>query len=234
MLWYGYDITFLLLIPAMIAAFIAQIRMQSAYAKYRDVPNQKGFTGAQVAQQLLLSAGLSDIRIEVAPGELTDHYDPQARVLRLSQGVYNGRSIAAVSIAAHECGHALQHQEGYAPLSIRNFMVPTVSFCSMAATPLVIIGLMLSVWGGSFGMLLLDLGIIFFTAVVLFQLVTLPVEFNASKRAIAELKAQYFILPEEEKPARQLLSAAAMTYLASALVAIMNLLRLLILRNRRQ
>jgi uncharacterized protein len=225
---WGLDPTLIILIPAMLFAAYAQSKINSTFNTYLRVRNSNGYTGYKVARTILDNHGLQNIPIELIKGHLTDHYDPRNRILRLSNEVYNGDSLASVGVAAHECGHAVQHQEGYTPLAIRNTIAPVASIGSQLSWILVIAGLF-------FGMMqLLDLGILFFTAAVLFQLVTLPVEYNASSRAISML-TEYNLVPAGEiGPAKKVLSAAALTYLAATIVAVMQLVRLLILRGRRQ
>lgn len=223
---YGFDPTFIILIPALIFAAYAQSKVGSTFNKYLKVRNSNGYTGYQVARTILDQHGLQNIPIEIVRGHLTDHYDPRHRVLRLSNEVYNGNSMASVGVAAHECGHAIQHQEAYAPLTIRNAIAPIASFGSQAAWFFVIGGLFFGFSG------LFTLGILFFTAAVIFQIITLPVEFNASSRAIA-LLTDYNLVPAGEiEPARKVLSAAALTYVAATLVAVLQLVRLLLLRGR--
>ncbi len=229
-----YDSTMLLLIPAAILAFYAQYKVKSTFEKYSRTSNRRGFTGADVAQQLLANAGVHNVRVERTSGNLTDHYDPRSNTLRLSDAVYNSTSLAALGVAAHETGHAIQHEEGYLALSIRNTIVPVVSFSSQLATPLIFIGILLSMWGGPIGVFLMDIGIVLFAAVVLFQLITLPVEFNASRRAINMLTDNNILSDTEIVPAKKVLNAAALTYVAAAAVAIANLLRFLALSNRRR
>jgi len=229
-----YDSTFILLIPALILSLYAQYKVSSTFNKYSKVPNRNGYTGAEVARQLLMGAGIRDVQVEQVRGNLTDHYDPRSRVLRLSESVYNSASLSAVSVAAHETGHAIQHQEGYAPLSLRTAIVPVVSFGSNLAPMLIILGLLFSSGSGGFGMTLLYTGIILFAGVVLFQLVTLPVEFNASNRALELLETQHYLQDSEIQPATKVLRAAALTYVASAATAIAQLLRFLLLAQRRR
>lgn len=224
-----YDSTMILLIPAMILAFYAQSKVSSAYAKYNSVRNRTGMTGEQAARKILDSNGLSNVPIEMVSGKLTDHYDPRKKVMRLSPGVFQNDSIAAVSIAAHESGHAIQHARHYVPLVVRNSIAPVVSIVSNLAWPLAIIGLVI---GTAQGMFLFDLGILFYAGAVFFQVITLPVELNASKRAVAQLQGLGIIYEEETRGAKKMLSAAAMTYLAAMAMAIANLLRLLALRGR--
>jgi Zn-dependent membrane protease YugP len=220
------DSTWIILIPAMLFAFYAQAKVSSAYRKYSAVGNRQGISGTRAARQILDNNGLSSVPIEIVAGKLTDHYDPRTRIMRLSPEVHNGTSIAAVSIAAHEAGHAIQHATSYAPLKIRNAIAPVVSIASNLAWPLLLIGLATGYLG------LFDLGIVLFASALLFQAITLPVEFDASKRAIAQLQALAIIQDEEAGSAKKVLSAAAMTYVAAMAVSLANLLRLLMLRNR--
>ncbi|MDI6601394.1 MAG: zinc metallopeptidase [Thermoanaerobacteraceae bacterium] len=222
-----FDSTFILLIPAMILAIYAQSKVQNTFNKYLRYKNVRGYTGADVARRLLDLNGLYDVPVETISGTLTDHYDPARKVMRLSREVYSGMSIAALGVAAHETGHAIQHKEGYMPLAIRNSIVPIANFGSNLAWPLFLLGLIMGITP------LLDFGIILFSAVVIFQIITLPVEFNASNRAIKLLRSEGILTAEEIGPAREVLNAAALTYLAATLTAILQLLRLIILRGRR-
>lgn len=224
---YGFDPTMILIIPAIILAAYAQSKVNSTFNKYLQVRNSYGYTGYEVARSILDANGLQDVPVELVRGRLSDHYDPRKRVLRLSQDVYNSNSIASVGVAAHECGHAIQHSEGYAPLVIRNTIAPIASFGSQAAWFFIIGGLILS-WIN-----LIDIGILLFSAAVIFQLITLPVEFNASNRAIAILEGNGLVPSNEIGPAREVLKAAALTYLAAAFSAVMQLVRLLVIRGRR-
>ena len=228
MFGYGlFDPTFIILLPAILFAAYAQSKINSTFNTYLRVRNSNGYTGYQVARAILDKHGLQDLPIELINGNLTDHYDPRKRVLRLSNAVYNGDSLASVGVAAHECGHAVQHQEAYVPLTVRNTIAPIASIGSQLSWILVLAGLFFGFTG------LIDIGILFFSAAVLFQLITLPVEYNASSRAIAML-TEYNLVPADEiGPAKKVLSAAALTYLAATIVAVMQLLRLLILRGRR-
>lgn len=223
-----YDPTFLLLIPALIISFWAQRKISSTYNKYSRVNNSNGFTAYQVARQLLDDAGLYNIPIEEVRGNLTDHYDPKNRVLRLSQTVYNSYSVASIGVAAHEVGHAIQHQESYMPLIFRNTIVPLANIGSNFSWGLFFLGLILGI------PTLTDIGIILFSAVVLFQLITLPVEFNASNRAIELLGRKSILVRDELTSAKKVLNAAAMTYIAATLMSVAQLLRLLLLSNRRR
>ncbi len=222
-----FDPTFMLLIPVMILAFYAQSKVKGNYEKYLKVRNNSGKTGMEVARYILDKNGLTDVTILPIDGILSDHYDPQKRELHLSTDVYYGDSISSVSIAAHETGHAIQHSQNYLPLILRNQIVPIASFGSSAAFPLFLVGLF-------FGMpVLMDLGIIFFSAALIFHLITLPVEFDASHRALIELEDSFLIENNQMKGAKAVLNAAALTYIASTLMALVQLIRLLILRGSR-
>jgi hypothetical protein len=221
------DITFIFLIPALIFALYAQSQVSSTFQKYSRVRASSQKNGAQVARELLDRNGLYDIPVEMVRGKLSDHYDPKNRVLRLSSEVFQGASIAALGVAAHETGHAIQHDHGYVPLHLRSVLYPLANIGSTAAWPLFLIGLIFS--SGS----LMDLGIIFFTLAVLFQVITLPVEFNASSRAISLLIDGGYVSGNEAEGAKRVLNAAALTYVAATAMAIMQLLRLLVLRGSR-
>lgn len=226
--YYYFDPTYIVLIPAVIFAFYAQMKVNSAYSRYSRVRNRRGITGAQAARMILDANGLSDVRIEITKGRLSDHYDPKKRVMRLSPEVYGNPSIASVSIAAHESGHAVQHGESYIPLKIRNAIVPVVNIASYMAWPLLIIGLLM---GQGTGTLIFDIGVLFFLGVIVFHAITLPVELNASKRAIAQLSSLGIVYPEETAGSKKVLSAAALTYVAALATAILNLVRILMLRR---
>jgi Zn-dependent membrane protease YugP len=224
---YGFDPTFILILPAILLDGYAQSKVTSTFNKYLRVRNSYGHTGYEVARRLLDAHGLQDVPVELVGGRLSDHYDPRKRVLRLSQNVYNSNSLASVGVAAHECGHAIQHQEGYAPLVIRNMMAPVASFGSQAAWIFIIAGFIFS-W-----LQLIDIGILLFSAAVAFQVITLPVEFNASRRAVALLESNGLVPSNEIGPAREVLNAAALTYVAATFTAVMQLIRLLVIRGRR-
>ncbi len=229
MYFYGFDSYYLILVlPAIIIAAIAQMRVSSTFAKYNKIANIHGLTGAQVARRILDANGLQSVVIEHVRGNLSDHYDPKTRILRLSDSVFSSTSAASLGVAAHECGHAIQHSEAYAPLKIRNLVFPAVNFSSMAAVPLILIGFLLS------NSVFIYAGIILFSAVVAFQLITLPVEFNASKRAMAILKGNNILEASELSGARKVLTAAALTYVASALVSIAQLLRFVLIASNRR
>ncbi len=224
--YYGFDPTYLFLVPALLLSFWAQAKVSSAYNKYSKVRTFTGYTGQQIARMILDAAGLYDIPIEIVNSHLGDHYDPRSRVLRLSPEVYNGATIAAAGIAAHECGHAMQHAESYSPLRMRNSIAPVVNFSQSFSWILFIAGLILSVKP------LVYIGIIMFSAVVAFQIITLPVEFNASNRALKILDSRSILYGDELKGAKKVLEAAAMTYVAAAIMAISQLVRLIAISNR--
>ncbi|OWZ83876.1 zinc metallopeptidase [Natranaerobius trueperi] len=217
-------------IPALFFVMYAQNRVKSAYHKYIKVPSKSGFSGAKVARAILDNSGLDDVKIEQSRGELSDHYDPRKKVVRLSSNVHNGTSLASLGIAAHEVGHAIQHANGYFALSLRNMIFPAANFGSKLGVPLFFIGMLFSQGGNT---LLMDLGIALFFFAVLFQIVTLPVEFNASTRAVAALEGSNFLTVDEVKPTKEVLNAAAMTYVAATAMALAQLLRLLLIRGRR-
>ena len=224
-----FDTSYLIFVlPALILAMWAQTKVSTTYAKYGKVRSMRGITGAEVAERILRKNGVMNVTVERIAGNLTDHFDPRTNVIRLSETVYGSTSVAALGVAAHETGHALQHNQGYFPIKLRNSILPVANLGSQAAFPLVLIGLLLS------SGIMIDIGIILFGAVVLFQLFTLPVEFDASRRAIAVLDSESFLEDEELKGAKKVLSAAAMTYVAAAAAAIGNLLRLLYISGRRR
>lgn|SRR5690625_5048789 len=226
MFWY-FDPTYFLLIPGLILALYAQSKVRSAFAKYSRVPARTYKTGADVARELLDQAGLHDVPVERIGGQLSDHYDPRQRVMRLSPEVYSGNSIAALAVAAHETGHAIQHAANYVPLNIRNGLFPVASLGSQMAFPLFFIGFLFASES------MMTIGIWFFIAALAFQVVTLPVEFDASRRAMRLLDAGGYLTREEAPGAKAVLSAAALTYVAAVAVSLLHLLRLLVLRNAR-
>lgn len=234
--FYPYDWTYILfMIPCVIITLICQIKVQSAYTKYSKIPNTRGMTGAQAAQYVLNSHGVTNVRIEPVSGKMTDHFDPRTNVIRLSEGVYNQSTIAAVGIACHEAGHAVQHAEGYTPNKIRSILVPVANIGSKLSWILIMIGLIIPAFSAvsySVGQIFLNLGIAFFACAVLFTIVTLPVEFNASSRALKCIRDNQLLVDDQYKGARSVLRAAAMTYVASALTAILQLIRLLLIVNR--
>lgn len=213
----------ILVVPALILALIAQLGVKRAYAKYGQVRVASGMTGADAAMNVLRHYGMTDVRIEHIPGNLTDHYDPRAKVIRLSDGVYGSASVAAVGVACHEAGHAVQHAKGYVPVKLRNAILPVCNIGSKLGIPLAVAGLIFS------ADLLVNVGLLLYSLVVLFQLATLPVEFNASRRAIRVIDDTGMLSQEELPGAQSVLRAAAMTYVASLVVSLANLLRLLAL-----
>jgi len=224
---YYNDPTFFLLIPAMILAFYAQFKVKSTFNKYSKVRSTRGYTGAAVARYILDDYRLQDIAVESTPGELTDHYDPRARKLRLSASVYGSNSVAALGVAAHEAGHAIQDAKAYFPIKVRNGMVPLTNLGSMLAWPLFFLGIIVGIPA------LMDIGIVLFSLAVAFSVLTLPVEFNASSRAIRVLADGHFLMAKELGMAKEVLNAAALTYVASTAMAVLNLARLILLRSSR-
>lgn len=225
--YYFYDSSWMIFVlPAMLFAAYAQMKISNAFSKYLRVPSNTGYTGGQVARMILDRNGLNDVFVEPIGGKLTDHYDPRTRVVRLSNAVYNGNSIASISVAAHEVGHAIQHADGYFPLILRNNIAPLANIGSRFVWVFILLGFVISPF-------FIELGIALFLGVVLFQVVTLPVEFNASSRALVQLENG--IAPRDKiKPAKEVLRAAALTYVAATLVAVGQLLRLLALTNNRR
>lgn len=221
-----FDPTYLLIVPAIIISIWAQAKVNSAYNKYSKIKTMNGYTGEQIARMMLNEAGLFDIPIEMVNTKLGDHYDPKGRVLRLSRDVYSGATIAAAGIAAHEVGHAIQHKEAYKPLVLRNQIVPVVNISSGLSWGLFFVGIIMGYAG------LTTLGIVLFSAVVVFQLITLPVEFNASTRALVILKSRGILYGDEAEGAGKVLDAAAMTYVAATLMAISQLIRLMAIAKR--
>lgn len=223
-----YDPTMMILIPAILFTMYAQFKVSSTTNRFFRIKSRSGYNGQQTAERILAANGIRDVRIVPIRGTLTDHYDPRRKVLRLSEEVYYGTSITSVAVAAHECGHALQHAYGYAPLTIRGAIVPVVNFASSLSWILIFVGLFFS--GNN---TMLQLGILMFSATVIFQLITLPVEFNASSRALVQLQDLGIVDSGEAKESRKVLSAAAMTYVAAALTAILQLARLLLIAGNR-
>lgn len=229
--YYYWDPTYILVVIGAIICMIASARVKSTFAKYSQYRSMSGMNGAQVAQRVLQAAGIYDVSVSHVSGNLTDHYDPRTKTVNLSDPVYNSTSVAALGVAAHECGHAIQHAKNYAPLSIRSALVPVANFGSMLAWPLILIGLFIN---SRSSVLIIDIGILLFSAAVLFQLVTLPVEFDASRRALVMLRTQRILGDDELKDTRKVLKSAALTYVASAAAAILQLLRIILLTNNRR
>ncbi len=237
MFGYYFDPTYILVLVGAVLCILASSRVNSTYSRYSRVRARSGMTGAQAAQRILQMSGIRDVQIQHVSGNLTDHYDPRARVLRLSDSVYGSASVAAIGVAAHECGHALQHKEGYFPLKFRSALVPAANIGSKLGIPLVILGLILGIGfdlpgGGYFS--LAQIGIWVFSLAVLFQVVTLPVEFNASGRALKMLESYGIMGNDEVGDCRRVLGAAALTYVAAAASSILQLLRLVILSGNRR
>lgn len=227
-MFFFYDPTWWLIIVGMLLSLAASGNVSATYRKYSKIENARGMTASEVAERILKSAGISDVRIERIEGELTDHYDPKNKVVRLSEGVYYSTSVAAIGVAAHECGHVLQHYNGYLPIRVRNAIVPVVNFGSNLSWPLILLGVL-------FGLTrLVDVGIILFTLVLLFQIVTLPVEFNASKRAIGVIRDTGILYGDEITGAKKVLNAAALTYVAGVIATALQVLRLFLLFGRRR
>ena len=226
--YYGFDPTYFLVIIGAVICMIASARVKSTYNKYSQYRSASGMTGAQAAQRILNSAGIYDVTIQHVSGNLTDHYNPSAKTLNLSDSVYNSTSVAAVGVAAHECGHAIQHATNYAPLEMRSAIVPAANIGSSLSWPLFLIGLFAGIRP------LVTAGIVLFSLAVLFQLVTLPVEVNASARALKMLQSTGILGADETKGARKVLTAAAMTYVAALAASILQLLRLVILAGGRR
>ena len=224
MFWYGFDLYYLILVvPAMIFAMIAQHNVNSTFRKFSQVACRRGLTGAQAAELVLRGSGVQDVAVEFVQGHLTDHYDPRSNVIRLSSSVYGSSSVASVGVAAHEAGHAVQYAVGYGPIKLRAALIPVTQFGSAAAWPLVLIGLLFN--NNTFFVL----GMVFFLLATLFQLVTLPVEFNASARAIRTIEEMQLLYEDELPGAKKVLRAAAMTYVASLLMSLLQLLRFVLI-----
>ncbi len=226
-----YDPTYILIILGVIITVFAQIKLKSTFSKYSSVRSAKGFTGREAAEEILRSQGLHDVRVEHVKGNLSDHYDPRTKTVSLSDATYNQTSIAAVGVAAHECGHAIQHHNNYVPLKLRTAVFPIARIGSMAAVPLIILGLFFT---GNTSELIIEIGIIAFLASVIFQIITLPVEFNASKRAVKLLDSSGILTSNELPGTKSVLNAAALTYVAAVAASLLQLFRLLLItRNRR-
>lgn len=231
MYFWGYDLTyFIFMIPCLILSLYCSAKVNSTFNKYSKVANRRGLTGAQAAYQVLTANGVTGVKIEHVSGNLTDHFDPRTNTIRLSDSVYNSTSVAAVGVAAHEAGHAVQHAQDYFPNKLRSAIVPVANIGSKLSWILILIGFLLPVQYN----FVITLGIVFFSLSVLFTIVTLPVEFDASKRALATIRNSNLLYDEEYTGAKKTLSAAAMTYVAAAATAIAQLLRLILLANRRR
>lgn len=231
MFYYYYDWTYLLVLIGVVICMAASGRVNSVFSRYSRVRSHSGMTGQEAAERILRRNGIYDVQVIHIPGNLTDHYNPGKKTLGLSDTVYNSSSVAAIGVAAHECGHAVQHAAGYAPLSIRGALVPVANFGSALSWPLILIGLLMN---SQMSGLLINLGILLFSAAVLFQIVTLPVEFNASSRAVRVLESSGMLYPEEVGDVKKVLRAAALTYVAGAASMILQFLRLIIIGGRRR
>lgn len=229
--YYYWDPTYILVVIGAVICMIASARVKGTFNKYSQLRSMSGMNGAQVAQRVLQAAGIYDVQVRHVSGSLTDHYDPRTKTVNLSDPVYNATSVAALGVAAHECGHAIQHAKSYAPLLIRSALVPIANFGSMLAWPVILIGLLFNTRSSG---LIIDIGILLFSAAVLFQLVTLPVEFDASRRALVMLRTQGILADDELKYTRRVLKSAALTYVASAAAAILQLLRIILITNGRR
>ena len=229
--FYYYDSTYMLVILGLVLCLLAQAKVKSTFKRYSRVQSHAGITGREAAEMILRRAGIYDVQVIHVAGDLTDHYDPRNRTLSLSDAVYNRTSVAALGVAAHECGHAIQHQEEYLPLALRSAFVPVANFGSTIAWPLIILGF---IFNSRMSLLLLEAGVIAFALSVAFQFITLPVEFNASRRATKILGESGLLYPEEVHQVKKVLSAAALTYVASAAAAVLQLLRLVLLTNNRR
>ncbi|MBP3390723.1 MAG: zinc metallopeptidase [Clostridia bacterium] len=227
--YYGFDIYYIILIlPAFLISLIAQIKVSSTFSKFSKTINMSGLTGAAAAEKVLLSHGVTNVKVERVGGNLTDHFDPRTNVIRLSDSVYDSTSVAAVGVAAHEAGHAVQYAQGYTPIKIRNTILPVVNFGSRFSFIAILLGIVFA------SDLLITAGIILFSFATLFQIITLPVELNASKRAMQTIRGQALLSDDEAVGAKKVLTAAAMTYVATVIMSIAQLLRLLLLNRRRQ
>lgn len=227
--YYGFDIYYIILIlPAFLISLIAQIKVSSTFSKFSKTINMSGLTGAAAAEKVLLSHGVTNVKVERVGGNLTDHFDPRTNVIRLSDSVYDSTSVAAVGVAAHEAGHAVQYAQGYTPIKIRNTILPVVNFGSRFSFIAILLGIVFA------SDLLITAGIILFSFATLFQIITLPVELNASKRAMQTIRGQALLSDDEAVGAKKVLTAAAMTYVAAVIMSIAQLLRLLLLNRRRR
>lgn len=228
---YGFDITYVLVIIGMLITLIASWRMKATFNKYERIASASNLTGREVAERILRTNGIYDVSIRPVSGRLTDHYDPRDKTVNLSSVIYGSTSVAAIAVAAHECGHAIQDNVGYVPLNLRSAFVPVANWGSRLAWPMIMIGIILGT--GNMSNSLIQIGILMFMMAVAFQIITLPVEFDASRRAFAELKSSNILPMDEDKSARKVLFAAAMTYVAAAAAGVLQMIRLLLLFNGR-
>ena len=234
-MYYGFDITYIFVIIGMLITLIASWRMKATFAKYERVASQSRLTGREVAERILRANGIYDVSVRPVSGRLTDHYDPRDKTVSLSEVIYGSTSVAAIAVAAHECGHAIQDNVGYVPLNLRSAFVPVANFGSRLSWPLIFVGFLLGY--GNISNILIQIGIAMFLLAVIFQIITLPVEFDASRRALIELENNEILFDREDKSARKVLFAAAMTYVAAAAAGVLQMLRLMLLfsgRSRRR
>ena len=234
-MYYGFDITYIFVIIGMLITLIASWRMKATFAKYERVASQSRLTGREVAERILRANGIYDVSVRPVSGRLTDHYDPRDKTVSLSEVIYGSTSVAAIAVAAHECGHAIQDNVGYVPLNLRSAFVPVANFGSRLSWPLIFVGFLLGY--GNMSNILIQIGIAMFLLAVIFQIITLPVEFDASRRALIELENNEILFDREDKSARKVLFAAAMTYVAAAAAGVLQMLRLMLLfsgRSRRR
>ena len=234
-MYYGFDITYIFVIIGMLITLIASWRMKATFAKYERVASQSRLTGREVAERILRANGIYDVSVRPVSGRLTDHYDPRDKTVSLSEAIYGSTSVAAIAVAAHECGHAIQDNVGYVPLNLRSAFVPVANWGSRLSWPLIFVGFLLGY--GNISNILIQIGIAMFLLAVIFQIITLPVEFDASRRALIELENNEILLDKEDKSARKVLFAAAMTYVAAAAAGVLQMLRLILLfggRSRRR
>ena len=234
-MYYGFDITYIFVIIGMLITLIASWRMKATFVKYERVASQSRLTGREVAERILRANGIYDVSVRPVSGRLTDHYDPRDKTVSLSEAIYGSTSVAAIAVAAHECGHAIQDNVGYVPLNLRSAFVPVANWGSRLSWPLIFVGFLLGY--GNISNILIQIGIAMFLLAVIFQIITLPVEFDASRRALIELENNEILLDKEDKSARKVLFAAAMTYVAAAAAGVLQMLRLMLLfsgRSRRR
>lgn len=234
-MYYGFDITYIFVIIGMLITLIASWRMKATFAKYERVASQSRLTGREVAERILRANGIYDVCVRPVSGRLTDHYDPRDKTVSLSEVIYGSTSVAAIAVAAHECGHAIQDNVGYVPLNLRSAFVPVANWGSRLSWPLIFVGFLLGY--GNISNMLIQIGMAMFLLAVIFQIITLPVEFDASRRALIELENNEILLDKEDKSARKVLFAAAMTYVAAAAAGVLQMLRLMLLfsgRSRRR
>lgn len=232
--YYGLDWTYILVLIGIGITMLASARMNSSFTKYAQIRSSSGLTGREVAERILAANGIYDVAVQPVPGQLTDHYDPSKKIVRLSESIYSSTSVAAIGVAAHECGHAIQDDRSYFPLRFRSAFVPLANLGSRLSWPMILIGLLLAQSGAYLGYNLMSWGILLFSLAVIFQLITLPVEFDASRRALIQLSETGILPAGEKRQAREVLTAAALTYVAAAAASLLQLMRLLILFGGRR